>query len=166
VVLGLVAFLYLGSISIALTMIDLDLHRLPDAVVLPAYIVMVVLLGAASLLAGDPWSLLRAGIGGAGLFAIYFLLAVVRPGGMGFGDVKLAGVLGFTLAWLGWGTLAVGAFAPFLLGGLYGVVLVVVRRTGRKTGIPFGPWMLGGAWIGIVAGQPIAAGYLSLFGLA
>jgi leader peptidase (prepilin peptidase)/N-methyltransferase len=166
VILGLLAFLYLAAVSIALTLIDLDVHKLPDVIVLPAYVVVVVLLGAASLFDGDPWSLVRAAIGGAGLFVLYFIMAMAYPGGMGFGDVKLAGVLGFCLAWLGWGALAVGAFAPFILGGLFGIVLLVVRRAGRKTRIPFGPWMLGGAWIGIVAGESLATGYLSLFGLA
>jgi len=166
VILGLIAFFYLAAISIALTLIDLDVHKLPNAIVLPAYPVLVVLLGAASLVEGDPAALLRAAIGGAVLFVLYFIMAIAYPGGMGFGDVKLAGVLGFALAWLGWGPLVVGAFAAFILGGVFGIVLLVVRRAGRKSRIPFGPWMLGGAWIGIVAGASLAAGYLLLFGLA
>jgi leader peptidase (prepilin peptidase)/N-methyltransferase len=84
---------------------------------------------------------------------------------MGMGDVKLAGVLGLFLGWLGWDALAVGALAAFILGGLFGVALIVARRARSKTAIPFGPWMLVGAWIGILAGGPIAAAYLSLFGL-
>jgi len=129
-------------------------------------LVGAVLLTASSLLAGDPAQLLRAAIGAAALFAFYFAAVLVYPGGMGFGDVKLAGVLGLFLAWLGWGELAVGAFAAFLLGGVFGIVLLAVKRAGRKTRIPFGPWMLGGAWVGIVVGEPVANWYLSLFGLA
>jgi leader peptidase (prepilin peptidase)/N-methyltransferase len=166
VLFGLVAYLYLASISIALCLIDIDVHRLPNTIVFPSYVVLVVLIGAASLVDGDYWSLARAAIGGVGLFAFYFILAVAYPGGMGFGDVKLSGVLGFALAWLGFGTLAVGAFAAFLIGGVFGVLLLLVRRAGRKTRIPFGPWMLGGAWIGIFAGEAIAQWYLSIFGLA
>ena len=165
-IIALVAFLYLAAISIALALIDLDVFRLPNAIVLPAYPVLVVLLGATSLLTGDPAALLRAAIGGAALFAFYFIAAFIYPNGMGFGDVKLAGVLGFATAWLGWAQFAVGAFFPFLLGGLYGVVLLIARRAGRKSRIPFGPWMLGGAWIGIVVGEPIAHWYLVLVGLA
>jgi leader peptidase (prepilin peptidase)/N-methyltransferase len=85
---------------------------------------------------------------------------------MGFGDVKLAAVLGIYLGWLGWGELIVGAFAAFLLGGLFAIGLMVFRRAGRKTAIPFGPWMLGGAWIAILFGNTIAGGYLALFGLS
>ena len=84
---------------------------------------------------------------------------------MGFGDVKLAGVIGIYLGWLGWDVLAVGALAAFLLGGLFGVILLVSRSAGSKTAVPFGPWMLGGAWVGILGGHEIAAWYLGLFGL-
>jgi leader peptidase (prepilin peptidase)/N-methyltransferase len=84
---------------------------------------------------------------------------------MGLGDVKLAGVLGIFLGWSGWDALIVGTFAAFVLGGLFGVVQLARRRATRKSGIPFGPWMLLGAWIGIFAGQGIAGGYLALVGL-
>lgn len=160
-----IAFLYLGAISIALALIDLDVHRLPDSIVLPAYLVGGLLLAAAGILSGDPAALLRAAIGAAAMFLLYLALALAYPGGMGFGDVKLAGVLGLFLGFLGWGELVVGAFAAFVLGGLFSVVLLLARKASRRSGIPFGPWMLAGAWVGVVAGGAIAAGYLSLIGL-
>lgn len=162
----LVAFLCLGSISVALALIDLDTHTLPDRIVLPAYPVAAVLLTAAALLAGEPERLLVALIGGVSMFGVYLLMALAYPGGMGLGDVKLAGVLGLYLGWLGWDALAVGAFAAFLLGGLFSLVLMVTRRATLRSGIPFGPWMIAGAWVGILGGQQLASGYLSLFGLA
>lgn len=164
-VLEVVAFLYLAAISVALLLIDLDTHKLPNKIVLPAYLVGVVLLGTSGVLATDYPAMLTAAIGAAAGFALYLLLAIVRPGGMGFGDVKLAGVLGLFLGWIGWGALVVGVFAAFLLGGVFGILLMAIRRAGRKTAIPFGPWMLVGAWIGIFFGRAIAAGYLALFGL-
>lgn len=165
-IVALVAFLYLSAISLALALIDLDVRRLPNSIVLPAYAVGALLLGAASILSGDYAALLRAAIGCAALGLLYLVMAVAIPGGMGFGDVKLAGVLGLFLGWLGWGPLAVGALLAFVLGGLFGIALLIVRKGGRKTAIPFGPWMLAGAWIGILVGTPLAAGYLSLFALA
>jgi leader peptidase (prepilin peptidase)/N-methyltransferase len=164
-VLALVAFLYLAAISVALALIDLDTRRLPNAIVMPAYLVGAVLLAASSVLAADFDSLVGAAVGCAALGVAYLLMAVIYPGGMGLGDVKLAGVLGLFLGWLGWGPLAVGALLAFLLGGIFGIILILFRRGGRKTAIPFGPWMLLGAWIGALAGEPIWAGYLSLFGL-
>jgi leader peptidase (prepilin peptidase)/N-methyltransferase len=160
-----VAFLYLGAISTALALIDLDVHRLPNKIVLPAYVVGIVLLGAASAIEGDWGQLLRAAIGMASLYALYLVLHLARPGGMGFGDVKLAGVLGLFLGWLGWGQLAVGAFGAFVLGGVFSVALLVLRLATRKSGIPFGPWMLAGAWLGTFAGGIISERYLALFGL-
>ncbi|GAA2047311.1 prepilin peptidase [Leifsonia soli] len=165
-VLTVVAFLYLTAISIALALIDLDTHRLPNAIVLPSYAVGAVLLGAAALLGGDPFAVARAAIGACALFAFYLILALVRPGGMGFGDVKLAGVLGLFLGFLGWAPLLVGAFAAFLLGGLFSLILLAGGRAGRSSGIPFGPWMLAGAWLGILAGPTIGGAYLALLGLA
>lgn len=164
-IVSLVAFLYLAAISLALALIDLDVQRLPNVIVLPAYAVGAVLLGASSLLIGDLASLGRAALGTVILGGGYLLIALIRPGGMGFGDVKLAGALGLFLGWLGWDALAVGAIGGFVLGGLFGTALILLRRAGRSTGVPFGPWMLAGAWLGILAGHPIATWYLSLFGL-
>ncbi|QYF75494.1 prepilin peptidase [Cryobacterium sp. PAMC25264] len=161
----LTGFLYLVAISIALALIDLDVHRLPNPLVLPSYVVGAVLLGSAAALSGDLAAVLRAGAGLAALWVAYFILALAYPGGMGFGDVKLAGVLGLFLGFLGWGELAVGAFAAFLLGGIYAGGLLVSGRATRKSGIPFGPWMLIGAWVGIFFGGWLWTGYLSVLGV-
>ncbi|GCE77347.1 prepilin peptidase [Cellulomonas biazotea] len=162
---ALPAFLYLAAVSVALCLIDVDVHRLPDAIVLPSYVVGLVLLGLASWNPGgtSDWAaLLRAAIGAAAMFAFYFVLVVIRPGGMGFGDVKLAGVLGLYLGWVGWSSLVVGWFAAFVLGGVFGSVLMLARRAGRKSAIPFGPWMLLGAAVGLVVGPQLAEAYLGL----
>lgn len=163
--LVLVAFLYLAAVSVALALIDLDTNRLPNVIVLPSYLFGAALLVVASVLQGNFAPLLGAAIGLAALWTTYFLLSLAYPGGMGFGDVKLSGVLGLYLGFLGWGPLAVGAFAAFLLGGLYAVGLLVTRRATRKSGIPFGPWMLAGAWVGIFCGERVWDGYLTLLGV-
>lgn len=156
------AYLYLAAISIALTLIDLDVRRLPNAIVLPAYGVLGVLFTVACLL-GAPWEgLLRAVVGAATLFAFYLLLRTVRPGGMGGGDVKLAGVVGAALGWIGWGALVVGAFAAFVLGGVVAVALMLTGKAGRRSAIPFGPWIIAGAWVGIFAGEHIAGWYVGM----
>ena len=160
----LLAFLYLAAISLALALIDLDTRRLPNVLVLPIYAVGAVLFTAVAALTGR-WELLAtAAIGMAALGLFYLLLAVARPGGMGMGDVKLAGALGLFLGWLGPETLVVGAIAGFLLGGGAGIVLLL-RGAGRKASLAFGPWLIAGAWVGILAGPAIAAAYLGAFGL-
>jgi len=164
-VLVLVAFAVLMGASIALAAIDLDTSRLPNAITYPTGVVIAVLLGGAAVIAGHPGDLLRAVAGAFVLGGAYLALALAVPGGMGLGDVKLAVVLGLALAYLGWGPLAVGAFAAFVLGGTFAVGLLVVRGGGRRTGIPFGPWMLAGAWIGVFFGAPLWTSYLSVLGL-
>ncbi|MBB5632939.1 leader peptidase (prepilin peptidase)/N-methyltransferase [Cryobacterium mesophilum] len=164
--LALVAYLYLAAISIALALIDIDTHTLPNRIVLPAYLVGAVLLGVSGLLAGDFAALATAAIGAAALFLFYFLLVIAYPRGMGMGDVKLAGVLGLFLGFVGWQSIVVGAFGAFLLGGVFSLVLVALRRASRKTAVPFGPWMLLGAWLGILFGNDIMSTYLGLFGIS
>lgn len=159
---ALPAFLYLAAIAVALTLIDIDHHRLPDAIVLPSYGIAGGLLAVAAAADGAWPALGRGAAGAAILFAFYFLLVIVYPAGMGFGDVKLAGVLGLYLGWVGWGALAVGAFAAFVLGGLYSIGLLMLRRAGRRSGIPFGPWMLGGAAVGLAVGEQVWSSYLGL----
>ncbi len=99
------------------------------------------------------------------MFAVYFALCFAYPAGMGFGDVKLAGVLGLYTGWLGWGAWAVGLFLGFFLGGLFGIALLAAKKGGRKTAVPFGPFMLVGALLGILVGPDLAQGYLDLTGV-
>ena len=162
---ALPAYLYLAAVGLALAVIDLDHHRLPDVLTLPSYVVTAVMLGVAALAGSGSGELLRALLGGAAMYAVYFALCLAHPRGMGFGDVKLAGVLGMYTAWLGWGSWAVGLFLGFLLGGVFGLALVAAGRGGRKTKVPFGPFMLLGALVAVFVGERLASGYLTLTGI-
>lgn len=157
------AFLYLAAVSVALALIDIDVRRLPNAIVLPSYVVAAVLLGGAALLQGNSGVLLRMFIGSFALYAFYFALAFM--GGMGFGDVKLAGVLGTYLAYLSWAELLVGVFLGFFVGGISGTLLMLTRRASRKSKIPYGPYMLVGAWLAVFVGEPLSDAYLRVSGL-
>jgi leader peptidase (prepilin peptidase) / N-methyltransferase len=161
---ALPAYLYFAAIGVALTMIDIDHKRLPDAIVLPSWVVVAVLLTIASLSSGDWGALARAGIGAAGLFLLYFLLAFIYPAGMGMGDVKLAFILGAVLAYLSWSVLAVGAFGGFVLGSVGGIVLLATRRGTRKSTIPYGPYMIAAALAAMFVAHPLAHAYLHALG--
>lgn len=155
------AYLYLCAVGVALAVIDIDHHRLPNALVLPSYPIVAGLLLLA-VIAGGAWGDgLRAAAGAVALFGFYFILVLVYPAGMGWGDVKLAGVLGMALGFLGWGPLVVGGFLGFALGGFFGIALIAVRRAGRRSAIPFGPFMLAGALAALLWGNDLAALYLS-----
>ena len=162
---SLPAYLYFGAICVALALIDLDSKRLPNVITLPSYVVGIVLLGGAALLSGDLDPLVRGLIGMAALYGIYFLLVLAYPAGMGFGDVKLAGVLGLYLAYLGWPEWFTGWLLGFLLGGVFGVVAILVRRASRKTQVPYGPFMIAGALLAVFAGAAIADAYLGVSGV-
>ncbi|MCA4133557.1 prepilin peptidase [Arthrobacter sp. M4] len=165
--LVLAACAYFVWMAVRLTVIDVQHHLLPNRIVFPSYAVAgVLLLGAAiawavcgsvSATGSDPSAQLfgiagfQAVAAGVTLYAFYFVLRVIYPQGMGFGDVKLAGVLGLYLGYLGWGHLVAGTFAAFLFGGIWGLALILARRGTLKSSIPFGPFMLAGAAVAMAA---------------
>lgn len=148
-------YLYFVAIGVALTLIDLDCKRLPNALVLPSYPVVLLLLGGAAIWRHDGAAVARALIGASVLFGLYFALASVSAAGMGFGDVKLAGLLGIGLGYLSYTTVVVGAFTAFLLGAVVGLAILVSRRGSRTTAFPFGPCMLVGALLAMFASGPM-----------
>jgi len=154
------AYLWFAVVGIALAVIDIDCKRLPNFLVVPSYPIVFACLAVGSVVTGDWSALLRAAIGAAVLFGFYFVLALIYPAGMGFGDVKLAGVIGAVLAYLSYGLLLVGAFLAFLVAALVGLIILVTRRGRIGTTIPFGPYMIAAAVVAILAADPLARAYL------
>lgn len=144
------AFAVLGVLGVALSAIDIAVQRLPDRLTLPAYPVVIALLGIAAVAGHSGWALVRALLGCLALALFYLLLAMVRPGQLGFGDVKLAGLTGLALGWLGWPALIAGAALGFVLSAVVSVALLAARRVSMRSSICFGPFMLGGALLAIV----------------
>ena len=164
-VTALVAMLYLVAAGIALALIDIDTFRLPFWIVVPSWYVAGVLLVGAALLAGNPAAAVRAVLGGLALWVFFRLMHALYEKGMGYGDVRLAGLLGGYLAWLGWDVLVVGAFAGFFVGAVGGVAAILLKGAGLKSAIPYGPYMILGAWLGLVFGHSVAQAYLHASGL-
>jgi leader peptidase (prepilin peptidase) / N-methyltransferase len=151
--LVLAAACWLAACCVPLAVIDVREHRLPDPFTAAAFggTVLFLLLAAAT---GKHWpDLTRALLGGLALTALYLLLFVISPNGMGLGDAKLAASLGTLLAWFGWRTLVFGGFAGFVLAAVWAVALLVTRRATRKQHIPFGPFMIVGAF-GVLLTMP------------
>ena len=147
---AVVAFGFLGAVGVALSAIDIATHRLPDKLTLPAYPALVVLLGLAAVFGHSGAALVRALLGGVALTCVYFVLAVLRPGQLGAGDVKLAGLTGLALAWPGWPVLVLGAALGFAASAVVSLGLLAARRVGLRDSICFGPFMLGGALAAIL----------------
>jgi leader peptidase (prepilin peptidase)/N-methyltransferase len=151
------ALLAFTALGVALSAIDLDVRRLPDALVLPAYPLLTALLAAAAGVQEDWGALGRAALGAAVLFGCFLAMTLAYPAGMGFGDVKLSGLIGLVLGWFSWTTLAVGAFAGFFLGALVGLVVMATSPLGRKAAVPFGPFMVAGALLALWVTDPVVA---------
>jgi leader peptidase (prepilin peptidase) / N-methyltransferase len=147
ITLSLAYFLWVG---IKLSVIDLRTHLLPDSLVLPSYAAAVPLALAAGLIEG-PWAAGRVLAAGAALWVGYFAIRFASPSALGFGDVKLAGVLGLYLGILGWQNVFLGTLAAFILAGAAGLVLVILRKATLRTELPLGPFMVAGAFAGMIA---------------
>lgn len=147
----LAAACWLALCSVPLAFIDAAVRRLPDVLTGAAFAGTALLLFTAAA-AGGHWHVLaRSVLGGVALAGFYLVLALVSPSGMGMGDVKAAAGLGTMLAWRGWTALIAGGFAGFLLAAVYGIALLMSGRATRKHQIPFGPFMIAGAFAVILA---------------
>jgi leader peptidase (prepilin peptidase)/N-methyltransferase len=159
---ALPAYLVLTASLIALSFIDLEHFILPNRILYPTDVAMIVLLAGASALEHDWGAFGRAAIAGAAAFAVFFTIHFVSPRGMGFGDVRLSFLLGFSLGWLGWGEMIGGLFTGFLYGAVVGVLLIALKVRERKQRIPFGPFLAAGAMTFVLFGEPLVDWYQHL----
>lgn len=151
---AIAAFVLLGALGVGLAAIDVAVQRLPDRLTLPAYPAVAALLAIASAVGHDAGALVRAVLGGAAMAGGYLVLAMLGSGQLGAGDIKLAGLVGLALGWLGWRTLFIGASLGFVLAAAVGVPLLIMRRASMSTMISFGPYLLGGALVAILTSAP------------
>src|SRR5205807_6234432 len=132
---------------------------IPNRIVYPTLAIALPLLAAAAAIDGRWRPLEHAAIGALVAWGLLLVIHVVSPRGMGFGDVRLAFVLGLFLGWLGLSHVFLGLFLGFLFGAAVGLALIVARRKGRREHIPFGPFLAAGAVVAVVAGSPILTWY-------
>lgn len=147
-------------VLVVLTVIDLDHKLLPNRVVYPAFVVGWGGLVAAAIVEGSTDRLLDAAMGAAIFGGTFFVIALVAPRGMGFGDVKLAFVLGTFLGYVRIGLVPLGMFLAFLTGTLGAIVVMLVSGGDRKMQIPFGPFLALGTVLAIFAGAPLLDAYI------
>lgn len=155
---ALTFLMYLAPVGVALAVVDWRTRLLPTKVIAPSYAVVGALAALAAWLEGDRDAMVTAALGWLVAGGTFFALWFIYPKGMGYGDVRLSGVLGIALGYLGWSELLVGVYAGFILGGVGGLLLSALRIVDRKA-YPFGPFMLVGAVVGVLAGPYVAQWY-------
>lgn len=146
---SLPAFLVLGVLAVQLARIDLAHHLLPNLIVGSLLIAGLTLLAVSSAVTAGWLDLLRAAAGAVVLFVVFLILALVSPGGIGMGDVKLAAPVGLYLGYLGWGQLFYGGALGFILGGIFSLVMLKRKSGETPAEVAFGPAMLAAA-LGLV----------------
>jgi leader peptidase (prepilin peptidase) / N-methyltransferase len=151
------ALCYLAAAGVPLAFIDARHKRLPDLLTLPSYPVALALLGAAAPFVRSGGRHLVYGlIGMAAVWLFFVLQSFVYPAGIGWGDVKLSGVIGLYLGWFGAGTVLAGIIGGYLLAAMTGIGLIAARRATRKSQIPFGPFLIAGALAVLLVAGPAA----------
>jgi leader peptidase (prepilin peptidase) / N-methyltransferase len=150
-----VALAWAGAAGIVLGAVDLAAHRVPDRVTFPAAAAVAAALLADAAVLGTWPALLRAGAAGAAAGGGALLAALAAPAALGLGDVKLLGVLGLVLGWVGWGALLAGVLLGLVVGAAGALVLVATRRAGWRTAVPFGPPLIAGAVLALALAGPV-----------
>ncbi len=145
------AYLYFAALSIALGVIDAYTQRLPNRLTMTAYPILFALLVMPAVINDARAQLIQAVVAGLTLLVLFAVLHFVNPAGLGLGDVKLAGPMGMALGWVAWTAALWAACAGFLIAAIVSIVLLALKRTTRKSQLPFGPSMLLGAWLILVA---------------
>ena len=155
---ALPAYLYFAAIGIALAMIDFDVRRLPDTLVLPSYVIAVLLLMPAGAVTGQWETAIRALAGMLAVAAIYFALSLAYPYALGTGDVKLAGLLGLYLGWLSWSAVVIGAFGGLAIAALGGTVRTLTGAP-RRGVLALAPSMVAAAVLALFIAVPLTTWY-------
>lgn len=149
-----VAFVILAVAASLLVVVDLADWELPDVITLGLYPVLAISLTAAAWSLGDFAPLVHAGIGAVAMLLVYFVMARFARD-LGFGDVKLAGVVGGFLGWFGPAQWTLGFLAAWVSMAAISLLLLVTKRISRQDSLPFGPWMILGAVIGALLGPTV-----------
>jgi leader peptidase (prepilin peptidase)/N-methyltransferase len=140
-----VALAWAAGAGLVLAAVDLAVHRLPDRVLLPAVAACATALLVDAAATGSWAALTRGLLAGGVVLGLSAAARVAAPEGLGFGDVKLLGLIGLLLGWAGWGVLLAGVFLGLLTGAAVSLLLVATRRAGWRSAVPFGPPLLVGA---------------------
>lgn len=148
----LVGYCALMAGLVAVSIVDARVGIVPRSILYPTFAACAVGLVAAGALDHRWRPVANGAIGGVGCFAVFFALWWFYPRGIGYGDVRLAGVMGAALGWIGFGELYIGFLAAFVVGAVIGVAVMAVRGTGRRTRFAFAPALSAGAAFGVLWG--------------
>lgn len=162
-----ITLLAVAFLSLALALIDWDTMLLPDPLVLALTVVVGVGFTLVAFQQGD-WEAWRTAAIAAVAYLLFYgsLWWFTKGRGLGFGDVKLAPALGFFAGFYGVDSAVVGFVAAFVISGIPLGILLLTRIMPRGTKVPFGPFLILGAWIGVFLGEIVSNAYLSATGIS
>jgi leader peptidase (prepilin peptidase)/N-methyltransferase len=159
---ALPAYLYLAAIGVTVAVMEFDVRRLPDSIILPSYVLSLLMLMPAGAVDADWRTAERALAGMLALVALFFALALAYPNGGGFGDVKLAGLLGIYLGWLSWTALFIAAIGSLFIAAAGGTAAIAVKHASRSVAVPLAPCLVAAAVLALFIAAPVSSWYGSL----
>jgi leader peptidase (prepilin peptidase)/N-methyltransferase len=162
---ALAAYLFLAAVVVALTMIDWDVRRQPNSIVVPSYAVGLLLVVIGGAATGHWWNSVRALAGAALLWALCSALAIAYPGRVGRGDISIAGFFGLYLGWLSWDAVLIGALGALLVAGGWVLALRATRRVRRIGAVPVSACILIAGMLAVLVAAPVSAWYRPLIHL-
>lgn len=163
-VIAIAALWSFGIGGIVLSLIDARTLILPTRLIYTVMLVSVSLLTLSALIEGDYIRLLWMVVGSVGSAGIYFLVWFIKPGSLGFGDVRLSLLTGAILGWISLGTAIVGFALPFFMFAFAAGILSLLKRLDTKKQYPMGPWIVTGAVMAAQFGDILVEKYLSIGG--
>lgn len=152
---ALPAYLVLFAGLLALSVIDVETMLLPKVIVWPLSVAVGALFVLAAAITGEWHELLVGALSGVVWFLVFFAMNLASPKLLGFGDVRLAPVLGLALGWLGWRYVVLGFFAANLIGAIIGVALIATHQVARQQRIPYGVFLAAGCAVAVFAGSEL-----------
>ena len=156
---ALPGYLVLFAALLAISAIDLERYIIPNRIVYPTLFIAIPLMVAAALAEGEPERIRTATIGSLAAFVAMFVVHFISPKGMGFGDVRLAAVIGLFLGWIDLTLVLLGMLLGFLLASVIGIGLLLTKRRGRKDAVPFGPFLAAGAVLAVLFSRQLLSAY-------
>lgn len=163
-VIAIAAMWTFGFGGVVLSLVDARTLILPSRLIYAVLPISVILLTVSSLIEGDYSRLLWMTVGALGSAGIYFTVWFIKPGSLGFGDVRLSLLTGAILGWISLGTAIVGFALPFFMFAFFAGILSLLRKIDTKKQYPMGPWIITGAVIATQLGDILVEKYLSIGG--
>lgn len=156
-------FTLLAAITVPLFIIDIKVHRLPNKIIYPSIVIALTSVFLQSLIKSEYREIQSILVRATTLTIVFFVFFIISRGGMGLGDYKFGLLLVVILIYRPWQNLLSIFIISFITAGIYASIILLAKKGSRKSKIPFGPFLIIGAWLIIIAGTPFSIQLINIW---